>query len=438
MKDQELDKIFQAKLSAREFPADAAAWAGAEKLIEAQEVGRGGWFRWWMELPVLLLLPVTVALWPQAGMQPKDGLAATATKVETVEATNLTTMSDATAEATGPSQASTAGVVETAPASVEAESTPNGSETARAAAPQGTPRTDGAMAAKAPPAASPAMNIKPDQATRNHIPGAIKTGQDPMDLGHDSDLLASAGNSVSLNSQKLIKSNYRPWHFLPTDQPFESLENTVKADRQIRPLDIRKFTFGLVGGIQAARGFQNNQGEGAGWTPGGLFGLRASYQVNNFVSLNTNLLMQTRGGLSSDYTFRSGVNQSTLQSPKQLVYLDLPFYLNLRLADAHSMLLGIQYSTLVYGYSRKTVNDEDASGSVLSSNGSTQWGKPEGFSTSDLGLMVGYEYALNYNVNIGFRAHFNQFDVTDDGFFRSSIRDKNLQLRLTLDYRLFK
>ena len=188
-----------------------------------------------------------------------------------------------------------------------------------------------------------------------------------------------------------------------------------------------RFNVNLIGGLVLSQGFLNNDlsrvNPSSRWSAG--FGL--SYTLNAMVSLDVNVLYQSRGGLSQELLPENGSNNNQSQIAKTLHYLDVPFYINYRIKNRHALRFGIQYSHLL------RVDLENPNTSVTSGIRAHDY-----FATYDMAGIIGYKYLLNERINVGVRANFGLFDVTLGQSAGDDTFDMNRQARFLIEYKLIK
>ena len=135
-----------------------------------------------------------------------------------------------------------------------------------------------------------------------------------------------------------------------------------------------------------------------------------------------------RTGLSYEALMLPVVSNDVIVA-QSLHYLDVPFYLNYHF-DRHSVQFGMQYSYLI-ATRLETTNSADNTSTI-------GWGKTDYFKNNDLAALIGYNFMLNEQLNIGARFNYGIFDVTGNQPSAWETNDKNLHLNFLLEYKLSK
>jgi hypothetical protein len=192
----------------------------------------------------------------------------------------------------------------------------------------------------------------------------------------------------------------------------------------LRNIDIR-----LILGGGAAWGFRNPQladPVGVGYSP--TAGFSIGYIANSEFSFDVNVLYRMRTGLSKEALILSTPPSDDIIA-QSLHYLDVPFYLNYH-SDRHSLQLGMQYSYLLTTRT-EIINSVDYTSTMA-------WGKNNYFKNSDLAALIGYNFMLNEQLNIGARFNYGIFDVTGNQPSVWETNDKNIHFNFLLEYKLTK
>lgn len=224
-----------------------------------------------------------------------------------------------------------------------------------------------------------------------------------------------------------------------------SLYNELKRPGVLpkQSLSFRKrHALGIMLGTTLAPGLQNNSDTRAAISTHPSVGLRYSYSLGKGIRLQTGLLYQGRGGLNADSTYRSvnfsfgAETEATTISPQSLHYVEVPLMADVHLAGRHYLMGGVNLAYLIN--TRSDVHKEKILPFETVDMGSNKaWGYRQGFQPLDASVTVGYGYYLNRGLRLGVRANYGLRDITDDSFFLNNTRDRNLQLRLVLEYDLF-
>lgn len=206
---------------------------------------------------------------------------------------------------------------------------------------------------------------------------------------------------------------------------------------------LRHISLGVSGGVNISQGFVNTGNARAGLSAEPVGGLRIAYQVNQQVDIETGLLYDSRSGLNSKITSLVSRDLSTNKAyyssntTLSLYYIDLPLNLTYKYGK-HSFIVGMQYAHLINTRNKITDTKEENGVSAVEKT-VKGWSKNDGrFSSFDLAGIFGYEYAITDRLKVCGRYNYGLFDVTDDSSFGNSVRDKNNQFRVMIDYRFMK
>ncbi|MEZ4824862.1 MAG: outer membrane beta-barrel protein [Bacteroidia bacterium] len=206
------------------------------------------------------------------------------------------------------------------------------------------------------------------------------------------------------------------------------------------PLRKRHY-LGISLGTGISPGFQNNRTDKADATFSPVVGLRYAYAVTPAIRLQTGILYQGRGGLHADSTYRStdfsfgAETMATTISPQTLHYLEIPLVADIRLRGRHSLLAGANLSLLLNARSevrRQLILPFETQDMETTK----EWGYTQGFRPMDMSLTAGYRYYLGRGTRVGFQGNYGLRDITEQGFFRNAVMDRNLQFRFILEYDL--
>ncbi len=275
--------------------------------------------------------------------------------------------------------------------------------------------------------------------TNSSLPQASKTETEKSltnNISESGNL--SEGNKIENNNPKKIENT----------SPEKIQNNLVKTEEVKKPLLdrlnwLRHFSFGVSGGANFSRGFVNTGSSGASVSVNPTGGVRLACQLNEQVDIETGLLYDYRSSLNSRITVLTskdpGTNTShfSTNSTLSLHYLDLPVHLTYKYGK-HSFVVGMQYARLINTHS-EIINSIDNNGVTSIEQSYKQWNKNDGrFSSFDLAAILGYEYEITSRIKILGRYNYGLFDVTDDNSFNNSVRDKNHQFKIMVDYRFVK
>lgn len=206
---------------------------------------------------------------------------------------------------------------------------------------------------------------------------------------------------------------------------------------------LRHLSIGITSGANFSQGFINTGNSRAGFSSAPSGGLRVAYQLNEQVDIESGLVYSYRSGLNSKtttLTSRDISNNTTRYSTNtalNLHYIDWPVHLTYKYGK-HSFIVGMHYAHLI-NTRTGIVDTKEENGNTTIEKSSKQWSKNDGrFSSFDLAGIIGYEYSITDRIKICGRYNYGLFDVTDDNSFGNSVRDKNNQFRIMLDYRFMK
>lgn len=194
---------------------------------------------------------------------------------------------------------------------------------------------------------------------------------------------------------------------------------------------LRKFEFGIEGGILVAQGFKNIAPKREGMSVGWHAALTANYHINQSVFLSSGIGVYSRGSLASEQMLLGSGGGYTLR-PVSAYYLNIPVKLGLRFASRHTLTFSMQFNPLV----NVVVTKETTSSADGSTDRKLMMDKA-GFNGFDVAPAFGYRISLAERWDGMAEFQYGLFDVTDDQFFRSGeVNDQNISLRLGLSYRL--
>lgn len=206
---------------------------------------------------------------------------------------------------------------------------------------------------------------------------------------------------------------------------------------------LRHVSASISGGINLSQGFINTSESKAGFSAKPIAGIRFAYQINDQVDIESGFLYNYRSGLNSSKTnltsqdIATNISRYSTSTTTSLHYIDLPVHFTYNYGK-HSFAVGMNYSHLI-NTQNETVATKVENNITSVENSSEQWSKNDGrFASFDLAGIFGYEYSITDRFKICGRINYGLFDVTDDNSFNNSVRDKNQQVRLLLEYRFMK
>lgn len=203
-----------------------------------------------------------------------------------------------------------------------------------------------------------------------------------------------------------------------------TLSAESNAQETILLKEARKFEFGVNGGILVSNALKNTQMSNPKLGFGGYFGLNATYHIKPRFFLHSAAVLNTRNALNSTFLF---ANSIVIQTPKQLVYLDIPIHVGYRIGARHSLSFGMTFSPLI-GYSNHAASPDFTLEKTF---------EKAGFANFDVAGSAIYALDINQRINFNASIRFGLFDVTDDSYFKTAlIDDRNHQLRIGINYKL--
>ncbi|MDX2248152.1 MAG: porin family protein [Bacteroidia bacterium] len=252
--------------------------------------------------------------------------------------------------------------------------------------------------------------------------------------------LAQEGTLPGQSFRQIFSSvnTVRPWHKPLSPEINDSL--FYKHSDPGIPLHRRNY-FGFTFGNNISPGFRNTRSARAPLSVSPVLGIRYAYAVSPSFRLQTGLNYQSRGGLNADSTYRSveyafgTETMATTISPQTLHYLEIPFLADIRLSGRHYLTAGVNLSFLAN--TRSKVHKQQILPFETQDLGTTrEWGYKQGFKPLDINLTAGYGYYLGQGIRVGVQGNYGLRDITDEKFFLNTTPDRNLQLRLVLEYDL--
>lgn len=198
-----------------------------------------------------------------------------------------------------------------------------------------------------------------------------------------------------------------------------------------------------IGGVNLSQGFQNGLPNRATFTGFPVVGLGYRRMLAPRWDLNLGLFYQARGGLNSDTTVVSrylgfgGREETESLEINSLHYLEVPISVSYYLRGRHRVQAGA-YMAYLLG-ARATLRQQVIeNGRLISERSSKVYGIRQGFNAWDYGLMLGYGFQANKQLRIGTQLYWGMADVSENSFFENVQMDRNLQLRVSLSYDLWK
>ncbi|TAE54585.1 MAG: hypothetical protein EAZ89_06480 [Bacteroidetes bacterium] len=196
---------------------------------------------------------------------------------------------------------------------------------------------------------------------------------------------------------------------------------------------------GMITGASWAAGWQNVGTNPAAISSAPVLGLHYVFLPARNWRVNAALLYTSRSGLSSDSAYRStdlglGFRQEvTVVSPQRLHMIEVPVYLDRRVAGRHYVMAGV-YGSWMLDASAKLERYLLTDFGRTELGNSSGWGYRQGFRRADYGLSLGYGYYLGRGLRLSLQGSAGLRDMTDPAFFNSLRKDRNLRVRIMLEY----
>ncbi len=414
MTDQELDKLFKAKLDSREFEYNPSNWKAMESMLDQDKKGLA--FFWWSSAAVVLFgMLVLGALWwaPVSERQITDQ-----TQKGVPEAPVVSDHEDA-------SQPSAAG---------ESETTNTDQVTGE--------NLD--IAIQNNTVISGNEDDKPttaDSGTKVTSPAAPSEETPTSKYGEESRWAAAGENYTRAEPYQSIGLKLLSWNDLPyAMQPESSLLKPI-SPQAIDPAALRKFQaqheLWIQAGPDFTRSFNDNQ-LATGW----LVGLQYRYRFARNWSFETGLNYNARTSLGITRTTDSvyfNFGQETLNTEnryKRLDYIEVPFTLGYDINPKHQFAAGFYTSVLI------NVNREKESTTFPFKGGveiktTDENGVSDAFNTLDYGLTGSYFFRYHPQMSLGLQFKYGFSDITTDRAEELNPHHRNVNARVILRYRLY-
>jgi len=450
--DNNLDQLFKQKLAGREAVGySASAWAGAEKAL-------GSHFRMLLfEKVAFIAVPFLIATgsatyWYTNQTEQETQQAATANQQPMVESTAASESTysssdkiETSTQTTSTSDYSSAN----ASASEDFASSENNSETgalasnkdSKANSPNITNKNSVKSTIKANSKSTAAFAENSSESTP--IAQAAKAKNHVNRLDGSSELLGDLANDVAAfqnqkitqgfssmasfdieNSDRLAMSQMPIYNISSLGKTKAKLSAESNAQETTLLKEARKFEFGVNGGILVSNALKNTEMSNPKIGFGGYFGLNATYHIKPRFFLHSAAVLNTRNALNSTFLF---ANSIVIQTPKQLVYLDIPIHVGYRIGARHSLSFGMTFSPFI-GYSNHAASPDFTLEKTF---------EKAGFANFDVAGSAIYALDITQRIDFNASIRFGLFDVTDDSYFKTAlIDDRNHQLRIGINYKL--
>lgn len=196
---------------------------------------------------------------------------------------------------------------------------------------------------------------------------------------------------------------------------------------------------GVITGTAWATGWRNVGETPASVSGAPVLGLHYVFLPARDWRINAAVLYTSRSGLNSDSAYRStdfglGFRQEvTVVSPQRLHLIEVPVYLDRRVAGRHYVMAGV-YGSWMLDASAKLDRYLLTDFGRTELGNSSGWGYRQGFRRADYGFSLGYGYYLGRGLRLTVQGSAGLRDMTDPAFFHSLRKDRNMQVRIMLEY----
>ena len=253
----------------------------------------------------------------------------------------------------------------------------------------------------------------------------------------------AAGNSSENSSETPIEEELVENEPKPEESDEREIVKTPKpsAPGLFNPMKGKSSYFGLSFGVRVYDEFDTRGSAGKRLSP--TVGLRYSYMFHPKLSLNVSGMYTYRRSTGSGHNFSGtsysfGAHQHQLSMVSSEVHqIDFPIYLRYQVARGH-FLYGGAYVDVVLASKNTTQSATTAPYSSERHSEGTEWGHMPGMRETDYGLVLGYDYRINENWQIGARFQYGFTDWSDDQVFGNQIYDRNQEIKILLEYRIFQ
>lgn len=424
-----IDDLFKSKLGGREIEYSAAAWAGAEGMLDKH-------YRW-MAIKKWLLVLIPLVLISGGGlfwMLDDTGDAVTQYE-ERIQKTVRADMKPA--ESTAPA------IVTTNTATQPTQAEASGGQAAPADV---ASATDGAAPIKTTSMVrQPNLNMEPQPPTTT----ASAVHQDE-DMGMDDEIAVTAQptdeeedfdwHSPAIQHVTTNEIPSRDNKFMIDVMPVFSVRK-VSLDCYYDPAatdvnipapvlnKLRKVQFTTDAGLIVAQGFKNRSDQRQAVAFGGYAGLGIEYHQSATVLLRGDVGIFSRSGLSADQTYSVGGDQLTVK-PLAANYLNVGLGVGIRPHIRHTFGFGMQFAYLMAVANMEERSSGDRVDRTFPTFDNT------GFTRTDFAPYARYEVAVAPRVDVSAMLYFGIPDVTESLGGRFPSDDPNRMLRLGVTYRL--
>ena len=207
------------------------------------------------------------------------------------------------------------------------------------------------------------------------------------------------------------------------------------------PMKGKSSYFGLSFGARIYADFDSRGTDGNRISP--TVGIRYSYMFHPKLSLNVSGMYTYRSSTGTGHTFTGtsysfGAHQHNMaMSSSEVHQLDFPVYLRYQVVRGHFLYAG-GYLDVVMASKNTTQSATTAPYSNERETEGVEWGHMPGIRETDYGVVLGYDYRINENWQIGVRYQYGLTDWSDNQVFGSETYDRNQDVKILLEYRIFE
>ncbi|QTN38147.1 outer membrane beta-barrel protein [Cryomorphaceae bacterium] len=211
------------------------------------------------------------------------------------------------------------------------------------------------------------------------------------------------------------------------------------APGMFNPINGKSSYFGLAFGARIYEDFASTETGAIQFAP--TVGLRYAYMFHPKLSANIGGFYAYRRSTHSAHQFSGASysfgahNQTVSLVSTEMHQLEVPLYLRYQVARGHHINFG-GYVNATLATKNESVSTTTAPYSADVLVESDEWGHMPGMREVGYGLMLGYDYRINENWQIGFRGQWGLVDWSDDAVFSDSPYDRNKEIKVLLEYRL--
>lgn len=450
MENNELDKFLKGKLEEQSFEYNPEDWQNALKLIEKEEDRKRPLWIWWTAAGFALLL--SAGLYLSTTYSNSNSTILADDKVEITDQKIRTDIKSK--EASVHINQEEAQIEEALVSQVEERSTTGGSEIIKVQAeviPKITSQETGYINLPDPISGNN-PKLQPISSPVSESVADVRAGEDFSSQEVGNSTSQELELTKSFPSIVFIDRSYdRNGAFMLTSlnrlgavsyEPKSFAWETPKAPLKIVPLADEAIKLGFGYGVSGyVNPYVANVDGSSNQITGFSGGISSLYRIDRTISLNADLLYTYRTGTfdvsnvseTKRYSFEALDAVSTL-NPKALHYLSLPVYAGLHFGR-HKVSLGGSLNYL--GGVRGDVLDRtlDTQGNIIKESRQTGWILKDGFTTLNIGGMIGYDYAVTNRWNLSFRSNYLFNSIIDQSLserLNSFIVKENSQVNIQI------